>query len=151
MADTRDLKSLAKYLACGFESRLRHQCVNLRFGFYGTTCSEPNANGDWGYCIGSTEDAIGDRGFAVGMSGVNCAGGRSRTTAATRKTTCGPQTFPLAPLRRRQIFDKLLIDLSARKDHRDAGESPRVGGRKQFPPPSLYKETIRHGHAEHIR
>ena len=94
MADTRDLKSLAKYLACGFESRLRHQCVNLRFGFYGNTCSEPNANGDWGYCIGSTEDAIGDRGFAVGMSGVNCAGGRSRTTAATRKTTCGPQTFP---------------------------------------------------------
>ena len=25
MADTRDLKSLAKSLACGFESRLRHQ------------------------------------------------------------------------------------------------------------------------------
>ena len=30
MADARDLKSLAKYLACGFESRLRHQCVNRR-------------------------------------------------------------------------------------------------------------------------
>ncbi len=27
MADTRDLKSLAKSLACGFESRLRHFCV----------------------------------------------------------------------------------------------------------------------------
>ena len=24
MADTRDLKSLAKFLACGFESRSRH-------------------------------------------------------------------------------------------------------------------------------
>ena len=33
MADTRDLKSLAKYLACGFESRLRHQCVNRRRAF----------------------------------------------------------------------------------------------------------------------
>ena len=28
MADTRDLKSLAKFLACGFESRLRHNLSN---------------------------------------------------------------------------------------------------------------------------
>ena len=37
MADTRDLKSLAKYLACGFESRSWHfltvgwKCCNLFF------------------------------------------------------------------------------------------------------------------------
>ena len=29
MADTRDLKSLAKYLAYGFESRLRHFLIRL--------------------------------------------------------------------------------------------------------------------------
>ena len=30
MADTRDLKSLAKYLAYGFESRLRHFLIRLK-------------------------------------------------------------------------------------------------------------------------
>lgn len=29
MADTRDLKSLAEYLACGFESRSRHQIIGF--------------------------------------------------------------------------------------------------------------------------
>ena len=30
MADTRDLKSLVKYLTCGFESRLRHFLIRLK-------------------------------------------------------------------------------------------------------------------------
>ena len=62
-----------------------------------------------------------------------------------------PKNILRASLRNTPKFATLLIDLSARKDHRDAGESPRVGGRKKFPPPSLYKETTRHGHVEHIR
>ena len=61
------------------------------------------------------------------------------------------QLFSRAPLRRTAECATLLTDPSARKDHRDAGESPRVGGRKKFPPPSLYKETTRHGYVEHIR
>ena len=66
--DTLYMGSKQTYINTGFKDT---EVYGVRFGFYGNTCSEPYANGGWGYCIGSTEGASGDRGFVVGMSGAN--------------------------------------------------------------------------------
>ena len=64
--ETLYMGSKQTYINTGFKDT---EVYGVRFGFYGNTCSEPNSG--WGYCIGSTEGASGDRGFVVGMSGVN--------------------------------------------------------------------------------
>ena len=66
--ETLYMGSKQTYINTGFKDI---EVYGVRFGFYGNTCSEPHANGGWGYCIGSTEGASGDRGFVVGMNGVN--------------------------------------------------------------------------------